>query len=55
MVYCEGTYQDWLDAGSKTPGQHAAEKIERVLAEHQVEPLPRDAQTRIGDTVEHAG
>jgi trimethylamine--corrinoid protein Co-methyltransferase len=44
----------WVENGSSTLAQRAAEKVNRILVEHQVEPLPIDTTQRLKEIVEHA-
>jgi len=44
----------WVENGSRTLAQRAAEKVNRILVEHQVEPLPIDTTQRLKEIVEHA-
>ena len=40
-------YQDWSDAGGLTFRQRAKERIEKILREHEPEPLPEDTAKKI--------
>jgi trimethylamine--corrinoid protein Co-methyltransferase len=44
----------WTEKGSKTLAQRAAEKVTRILGEHQVEPLPTGTAKRVREIVERA-
>jgi len=44
-------YESWLAAGGKTLRQRARERVEKLLASHQPEPLPADVQARIDEIV----
>jgi trimethylamine--corrinoid protein Co-methyltransferase len=47
-------YKTWKDRGSKTLGERAAEKVEKILAEHQPEPLPIRVRQELRSIVERA-
>lgn len=47
-------YDDWAADGSRTLRDRAREKVEAVLAEHQPEPLPKDAAERVKAIVRRA-
>ena len=47
-------YANWVSAGEKSLTERAAERIERILAEHVPEPLPADIRRRIHAVVERA-
>ncbi|MBN1836725.1 MAG: trimethylamine methyltransferase family protein, partial [Spirochaetales bacterium] len=41
------TRERWLDAGAKSMVDRAREEVERILAEHQVEPLPAQVEAEL--------
>ena len=45
-------YQDWRDAGELSFRQRAKERIEKILAEHEPEPLPEDMVKKIQELIE---
>ena len=47
-------YKTWWDRGGKTLGERAAERVEKILKEHQPEPLPDDVKTQLGKLVQRA-
>jgi trimethylamine--corrinoid protein Co-methyltransferase len=47
-------YDNWLAQGGKTLEQRAAERVERILAEHKPEPLPRHIAQAVHGIVERA-
>ncbi len=48
------TFEVWEARGGKTLAERAAEKVTRILAEHQVEPLPADVAGRLRHIVQRA-
>jgi trimethylamine--corrinoid protein Co-methyltransferase len=40
-------YDTWLIKGGKTLEQRAAERVEKILAEHKVEPLPKEVAAAV--------
>ena len=46
------TFETWSEAGSSTMGQRAKQKIKKILATHQPEPLAPDIQTQIEKIIE---
>jgi trimethylamine--corrinoid protein Co-methyltransferase len=47
-------YEDWVADGARTMAERAADRVDEILAEHEVEPLPADVQRRIDAIVERA-
>jgi trimethylamine--corrinoid protein Co-methyltransferase len=47
-------YEGWLAAGAQDLGQRAAARVERILAEHEPEPLPTDVQRQVRAIVQRA-
>ena len=41
-LFERGNYEHWVNKGSKTLGQRAAEHVDKILAAHRPEPLPAD-------------
>jgi trimethylamine--corrinoid protein Co-methyltransferase len=46
-------YSGWEAKGSKTLAQRARERIEKILNQHQPEPLPADVQLQLRKIVQH--
>jgi trimethylamine--corrinoid protein Co-methyltransferase len=53
-LFGRDAYASWLDKGGKDLGQRASEFVERVLTEHQPEPLPDDVRKRLRTIVQGA-
>jgi len=53
-VFERATYNGWLDKGGKSLAERAAERVEKILAEHQPEPLPKDVAQAVHAIVERA-
>jgi trimethylamine--corrinoid protein Co-methyltransferase len=49
-----GNYDQWLAKGGLSLGERAAERVEKILAEHEIEPLPREIQEKIRAVVRRA-
>jgi trimethylamine--corrinoid protein Co-methyltransferase len=47
-------YDNWQAQGSKTLAQRAAERVDEILAEHQVQPLPDDVAQKVKAIVRRA-
>lgn len=41
------SYESWKKVDGKTLFEKASERVEKILREHQVEPIPRDVRTQI--------
>jgi trimethylamine--corrinoid protein Co-methyltransferase len=48
----KGSYSQWAERGATTMEQRAVREVDRILAKHQVEPLPADVQRDIRKIVE---
>ena len=53
-VFDRGNHEQWLAHGGKTLGERAVDKVNKILATHQVERLPEDIQRAIHAVVERA-
>jgi trimethylamine--corrinoid protein Co-methyltransferase len=53
-VFERGNYDQWQDAGGKSLGERAAERVEEILAEHEPEPLPDDVAQSLQAIVQRA-
>ena len=40
-------YETWKKADGKTLLEKATERVQKILKDHQVEPIPRDVRTQI--------
>jgi trimethylamine--corrinoid protein Co-methyltransferase len=49
-----GNYDQWLAKGGLGLGERAAERAEKILAEHEIEPLPQEVQEKIRAVVRRA-
>jgi trimethylamine--corrinoid protein Co-methyltransferase len=47
-------YDNWLAKGGKTLGERAAERVEKILAQHKPEPLAGDIARAVHEIVERA-
>jgi trimethylamine---corrinoid protein Co-methyltransferase len=54
-LFERGTFTDWVQKGSQTLGERAAARVQTILAEHRIEPLPAQVQTRLAEIVKRAG
>jgi len=50
-MFERGAYTDWLKKGSKSLMERASERVEKILVEHQPEPLPGAVQARLRQIV----
>jgi trimethylamine--corrinoid protein Co-methyltransferase len=48
-------YDSWMKAGSKSMFTRANERARKILAEHQVHPLPENAETSFSDILKERG
>ncbi|MEJ2210999.1 MAG: trimethylamine methyltransferase family protein [Anaerolineae bacterium] len=48
----KATYAQWLERGGTTMEERAAKQVDKILAKHEPEPLPEDAQRGIREIVE---
>jgi len=53
-VFERGNYEQWQDAGGQSLGERAAERVARILEEHQPEPLPKDVKQQLKAIVRRA-
>lgn len=53
-LFERGTFTDWVQKGSQTLVERAAARVQKILAEHQVEPLSAGVQTRLSEIVKRA-
>jgi trimethylamine--corrinoid protein Co-methyltransferase len=53
-VFERGTFQDWTQKGSLNLGERAANRVQKILAEHQAEPLPEEVRRRLDEIVRRA-
>jgi trimethylamine--corrinoid protein Co-methyltransferase len=53
-LFERGTFNDWVQKGSQTLVERAAVRIQKILAEHQVEPLGEGVQERLAEIVKRA-
>ena len=53
-VFERGNYDQWQAKGGKSLGERAAERVEKILAEHRPEPLPEDVAQKIRAIVRRA-
>jgi trimethylamine--corrinoid protein Co-methyltransferase len=53
-VFERGNYDQWQAAGGKSLGERAAERVTKILAEHQPEPLPEDVAEKVSAIVQRA-
>ncbi len=53
-VFDRRNYDRWQAAGGKSPAERAADRVKKILAEHQPEPLPQDVAQAVHAIVERA-
>ena len=53
-VFDRHNYDRWQAAGGKSPAERAADRVKKILAEHQPEPLPQDVAQAVHAIVERA-
>jgi trimethylamine---corrinoid protein Co-methyltransferase len=53
-LFERGTYPDWQKKGSKSLIERASGQVQKMLDEHQPEPLPAEVQARLHQIVERA-
>ncbi len=53
-VFDRGNYDQWQAEGGLSLGERAAARVEKILAEHQPQPLPEDVAKKIKAIVERA-
>ena len=54
QLFERDNYSGWLAAGGKTLAERATEKVEKILADHQPEPLPEDVAKAVKAIVQRA-
>jgi trimethylamine--corrinoid protein Co-methyltransferase len=54
-LFERGSYTDWEKKGGQTLLERASARVEKLLAEHQPEPLPEDVKAKLRKIVERAG
>jgi trimethylamine--corrinoid protein Co-methyltransferase len=52
QLFERDTFTAWTDKGGKTLAQRAAERVDRILKQHQPEPLSEDVSQRFQEIVE---
>ena len=52
-LFVRDDYSNWETSGKQAVERRAAEQVEHILATHQPDPLPDDAQKEI-DAIYHA-
>lgn len=53
-LFERGTYLDWTQKGAQTLGERAAVRVQKILEEHQPEPLPVDVREKLAEIVRKA-
>lgn len=53
-VFERSNYEGWQARGGKSLGERAAERVDKILAEHMPEPLPQDIRGKIRAIVQRA-
>jgi trimethylamine--corrinoid protein Co-methyltransferase len=53
-LFERGSYTDWEKKGGQTLLERASARVEKLLAEHQPEPLPEDVKVKLRKIVERA-
>jgi trimethylamine--corrinoid protein Co-methyltransferase len=53
-LFERNNYDGWLAAGGKTLAERAADKVQKILAEHKPEPLPDDVAKAVRAIVQRA-
>lgn len=53
-LFERNNYDGWLTAGGKSLAERAADKVNKILAEHKPEPLPTDIAAAVHAVVERA-
>ena len=53
-LFERGTFSEWAQKGGQTLVERAASRLEKILAEHQVEPLAAGIQERLAEIVKRA-
>lgn len=53
-LFERGIYADWQQKGSMSLAERAGERVQKILDEHQPEPLPSDIQAKLREIVKRA-
>jgi len=53
-LFERGTYPDWVKKGSQNLVERASERVQKILQEHQPEPLPEETRKRLREIVQQA-
>lgn len=53
-LFERGNYQSWIEKGEKVLAERAADRIEHLLAVHQLEPFPDKIKRRLKEIVQEA-
>lgn len=53
-LFERNTYDSWLEEGGKSLVERAAERVESILAEHRLEPLPRKIKEKLQKIISRA-
>ena len=51
-LFERGAYPDWEKKGAQTLLERASDRVEKLLAEHQPEPLPEEVKAKLRKIVE---
>ena len=51
-LFERGVYSDWVAKGSQSIAERAAQRVQKLLDEHQPEPLPPDVRAQVRQIVE---
>jgi trimethylamine--corrinoid protein Co-methyltransferase len=51
-LFERNTYESWLRDGGKTLAERASDKVDRILSEHEPEPLPPKIKERLQGIVQ---
>ena len=51
-LFERGVYSDWVAKGSQSLAERAAQRVQKLLDEHQPEPLPPDVRAQVRQIVE---
>jgi trimethylamine--corrinoid protein Co-methyltransferase len=53
-LFERGTFPDWVKKGSRSLVERASERVQKILQEHQPEPLPESTRRRLREIVQRA-
>jgi trimethylamine--corrinoid protein Co-methyltransferase len=53
-LFERGIYADWQQKGSMSLAERAGERVQKILDDHQPEPLPSDIQAKLREIVQGA-